>query len=119
MRTDSQTSRSVQTEQVGEVTVMRLAGHIDELGADAVSAELDRNIEAGNHRIIFDLGEVLFMGSTGLGQIMRAYRAVKSEGGYIKVANPQPLIADLFKLTKLDKLISICPTLEEALQDDS
>ena len=104
----------VRTERFGEATVIRLAGYVNELGADALSSELDKVLEAGNHKIIFDLSDVLFLSSTGLGQIMRGFRTVKDQGGYVRIANPQPLIADLFRLTKLDRLLRIYPSVEKA-----
>ena len=108
----------VETRRVGEAVVLRLSGHIDEFGADALRAELDKLLESGASQIVFDLGDVMFMGSTGLGQIMRTYRVVKGNG-YVRIANPQPLIADLFRLTKLNKLLEIYPSVEKALQGES
>ena len=100
--------------KTGDVTVLCLAGQINEMGADVLSAELDRVLEEGDCRLIFDLSDVNFLSSTGLGQVMRAYRAVKGHG-FVRIAGPQPLVADLFKLTKLDKLLVIYPTVQEAL----
>ncbi len=119
MRPDSEPERraGVETEKVAEALVIRLAGQIDDLQADAVGARLDEVLEAGHIRIVFDLGEVLFMGSSGLGQIMRAYKAVKMKGGCVRIVNPQPLIAEVLGVTKLDRLLKVYPSLEEALQD--
>ena len=106
----------IETEQVGEAVILRLSGHIDELGADALSTALDGILEGGGFRIIVDLSDVLFMSSTGLGQIMRTYRTVKMHNGYVKIVSPQPLISDLFTITKLNKLLDIYPSVEDALQ---
>ena len=108
----------ISSKRVGEAVLMSLAGHIDELGADALSSALDETFEKGHYRIVLDMGDVRFMGSTGLGQIMRAYRIVGKENGYVRVANPQPLIADVFRLTKLDRLLTIFPTVKAALQSE-
>jgi anti-sigma B factor antagonist len=107
----------IDAKKVGDVVVLSLSGHIDELGADALSTTLDETMEGGSLKIVVDLTDVLFMSSTGLGQIMRTYRVVRAGDGYIKIVNPQPLIADLFTITKLDKLLDIYPTVDAALQD--
>ena len=119
MRSNFATERvvRVETETVGPALVLRLGGHIDDLGADVVSDKLDQVLGAGHCRILFDLGDVMFMGSSGLGQIMRTYQAVKKRNGYVRIVNPQPLIADVFKLTKLDRLLRIYPSVSEALAD--
>ncbi len=106
----------IRTEPVGDAVVIRLSGHIDELGADALSSVLDSTFEQQDYRIVFDLRDVMFLGSTGLGQIMRAYRVAGDEGGYVRIADPQPLIADVFRLTKLDKLLAMYPSVEAAIE---
>ena len=107
----------IEAQKLGDAVVLRLSGHIDELGTDALSTTLDEIMEGGNLKIVVDLTDVLFMSSTGLGQIMRTYRVVKTGDGYIKIVNPQPLIADLFTITKLNKLLNIYPPVEAALRD--
>jgi len=118
MRFDSESERllEVETEKVGEAIVIHVAGHLNDYAADGLSAELDEILGSEERRIIFELGEVMFLGSTALGQIMRAYRAAKEAEGYVRIANPQPLIAELLRLTKLDKIMRVYPSLEEALQ---
>lgn len=117
MRSNFETDRSanIRVGQRGDAVIIRLAGHIDESAADALNTELDEIMQAGHRRIIFQLSDVTFMGSSGLGQIMRAYREVRDCEGYVRVVNPQPLIADLFELTKLNKIMTIHPTVEDAL----
>lgn len=106
---------TVTTEEREGTIIIHLSGHINELAADRLSSRLDEILEKGFSRIIFELGDVIFMGSSGLGQIMRVYRALREEEGYVRVVNPQPLIRDLFELTKLNKLLSIHPTVDEAM----
>ena len=117
MRSDYENDRTanVHVRQRGDAVIIRITGHIDESAADALNTELDEVLEAGYKRIIFELSDVTFMGSSGLGQIMRAYREVRNSEGYVRVVNPQPLIEDLFDLTKLNKIMTIHPSVENAL----
>jgi len=110
---------SVQVNEQDGVVILRLSGHVNEMAADAVSKQLDLVLDQQERtRIIFDLTNVVFMGSSVLGQIMRAYRAVKGKEGYVRIVNPQPLIADLFELTKLDRLLTIHPSVEDAMSPE-
>lgn len=120
MRSDFETERAanIEVEERDGATVIRLTGHIDESAADALNTELDDILEGGSERIIFEVSDVKFMGSSGLGQIMRAYRELRDTDGYVRVVNPQPLIADLFELTKLNTIITIHPTVEDALEGE-
>jgi anti-anti-sigma factor len=119
MRYDIETTdrtANVHVERHDHAVIIRLSGHVDESAADALNTELDEILEEGWNQIIFELSDVTFMGSSGLGQIMRAYREVRESEGYVRVVNPQPLIEDLFELTKLNKIMTIHPTVEEALE---
>ena len=117
MRFHLQTERPlrVETERLGESVVIHITGQVNEFATDTLSAQLDSVLGEGNRFIVFDLANVTFLGSTGLGQIMRAYRVVKSKNGYVRIASAQPLIADVFRLTKLDTIVKLCPSVEEAL----
>jgi anti-sigma B factor antagonist len=118
MRSDFENDRTanIHVGQRDGAVIIRISGHIDESAADALNTELNEILDAGRKRIIFELSDVTFMGSSGLGQIMRAYREVRNSEGYVRVVNPQPLIEDLFDLTKLNKIMTIHPTVEDALQ---
>jgi len=105
----------IQTETRGEATVIRLSGQMREMGADALREELDRLLEDGRYKLVFDIGGVSFISSVGLGQIMRAYRAATKNDGYVRIVNPQPLVEEVFRFTKLNTLIEIFPSVAEAV----
>jgi len=115
MRGDTASGAGIEKEIVGDVVVLHMSGQMREIGADALREELDKLTEGGYYKLVFDLGDVSFISSTGLGQMMRAFRTAKSNGGYVRVANPQPLVEEVFRFTKLHTLIGIFPTVEEAL----
>ena len=106
---------TISKEDVDDVVVLHMSGQMREMGADALREDLDELLEDEHYKLIFDLGDVSFVSSTGLGQMMRAYRAVVSNGGYLRVVNPQPLVEEVFRFTKLHTLIGIFPTIEEAI----
>ena len=118
MRYDAGAEHSLEAtvEKVGDAHILHLRGQINELGADELSTALDGVLDVGGMRLVFDLSNVTFINSTGLGHIMRAYRAVK-DGGYVRIAGAQTLVADVFSLTKLDKLLRLYKRPEEALAD--
>jgi anti-sigma B factor antagonist len=115
MRNHAAQDATIKQETAGDAIVLRISGQMREMGADALRDELDQLVAAGHFKLIFDLGDVSFVSSTGLGQMMRAYRQAVSNGGYLRVVNPQPLVEEVFRFTKLHTLIGIFPTVEEAL----
>jgi anti-sigma B factor antagonist len=115
MRDRNVEDATITHEVVEDAVVVHISGQMREMGADALREELDQLIEGGQFKLIFDLGDVSFVSSTGLGQMMRAYRQAVGNGGYLRVVNPQPLVEEVFRFTKLHTLIGIFPTVQEAL----
>jgi anti-sigma B factor antagonist len=78
---------------------------------DTVAAELD---PASN--VIFDLTNLRFIDSTGLGVIVSFLKQSKTAGGELKLCGMSPAVRKLFELVRVHKIIDICETKEETLQ---
>jgi anti-anti-sigma factor len=63
---------------------------------------------------ILDLTDVPYMDSTGLGRIVRHYVSCKGKGVRLIAAGVSPRVLELFKLTKVDAVIPMAATVEEA-----
>lgn len=70
-------------------------------------------IEDLNQNVILDLENVTFMDSSGLGAVMGVYKLLRDK--QICVVNPQKAVMDLFKLTRMDRLIKTYNSLENVL----
>lgn len=87
---------------VGEVTVLDLNGKItlgqgDELLKDKVNSLVNQ----GRKQIVLNLGNVPYIDSAGLGEIVRAYTTVSRAGGNLKLLKLTKRLADLLSITKL------------------
>ncbi len=118
MRENGSAEATIEREFRDDVCIFHISGQMREMGADALREELDEVTEQDCHKLIFDMGDVSFISSTGLGQMMRAFRTATENGGYVRVVNPQPLVEEVFRFTKLHTLIGIYPTIEEALEGE-
>jgi anti-sigma B factor antagonist len=118
MARDTGAGADISKELFDDVVVLHMAGEMREMGADSLREQLDGLLEEGYYKLIFDMGEVSFISSTGLGQMMRAFRMATSNGGYVRVVNPQPLVEEVFRFTKLHTLIGIFATVDQALEAD-
>ena len=63
---------------------------------------------------IIDLNEVPYMDSTGMGMIVNHFVRCQGKGAKLIVAGVSPRVLELFKLTKVDTVIPITATAEEA-----
>lgn len=109
------TDLTIESEERNGVLILHIAGHLNEMGTEVLGLKLDELFEKGKFALILDLGEVGFISSVGLGQIMRAYRTINQEGGRLRLVDLQPLVVDVFEVTKLDKLLEIYSTVAQAL----
>jgi anti-sigma B factor antagonist len=87
---------------VSDVTVLDLTGKVtlgqgDELLKDKVNSLVNQ----GHKKIVLNLGNVPYIDSAGLGEIVRAYTTVSRQGGSLKLLNLTKRITDLLSITKL------------------
>lgn len=99
-----------------DATVVQVHGSVGETEAAQLAKEFDGFFARNRHKILLDLSDVDLITSTGIGVIMTVYKTTRTQGGYIRIVNPQPLIQEVFVTTKLVKLIPIGATLEEAMK---
>jgi anti-anti-sigma factor len=76
--------------------------------------EVDALIAARETRVIFDMTAVTHADSAAIGSIVRCLTKLKSAGGALRIATAQPMIDYSLKMTKVDKLIEMFPTVDQA-----
>jgi len=76
--------------------------------------EVDGLIAARQTRVIFDMAGVTHADSAAIGSIIRSLTKLKSAGGALRIAAAHPMIEHSLKLTKVDKLIEMFPTVDQA-----
>ena len=76
--------------------------------------EVDEMIAAQETRVIFDMAGVTHIDSAAIGAIVKCFTKLKRAGGSLRIAAAQPMIIYSLKMTKLDTLIEMFPTAEEA-----
>ena len=58
-------------------------------------------LDEGHRRIVLNLGDVDYIDSSGIGELVSGYSAVRSQGGELKLLNLSRRVRDLLQLTKL------------------
>jgi anti-sigma B factor antagonist len=64
---------------------------------DAVREEIDK----GFKNILLNMGEITYIDSAGLGELIAAYTTVKNRGGHLKLLNLTKRLHELMQITKL------------------
>jgi anti-sigma B factor antagonist len=90
------------TREVNGVTVLDLSGKIT-LGEGSVTIrDAVRDVLAtGKNQILLGLGNVNYIDSSGIGELVSALTAVKNAGGALKLLQLTKKVQDLLQITKL------------------
>ena len=101
----------------GAVTILDLSGRIT-LGEDGnlLKDKLQSLLHQGKKNILFNLGQVSYVDSAGLGAIVSAYTTVTREGGSLKLANITKKLQDLLSITKLLTVFETFDSEDEAVR---
>lgn len=96
-------SLDVSTREVDGVTIVDLSGRIT-LGDESSGKlrETVRNLLSnGAKKILLNLGDVDYIDSSGLGELVSAYTTASNQGAKVKLLNVQAKVQDLLQITKL------------------
>ena len=88
---------------VGDVVIVDVSGKITlGDGGDAILKDKMRSLlQQGQTKVLLNLGDVSYVDSAGLGEIVQAYATVTKAGGGLKLLNTTKRIKDLLSITKL------------------
>ena len=76
--------------------------------------ELKKAVNAGQRKIVLDLGEVEWMNSSGLGLLISALTTARNAGGELKLSRATDKITSLLVITKLNSVFESHSTTEAA-----
>lgn len=80
-----------------------------------LDAQLQNLVTNGVNTVVFDLTEVDFIDSAGLGLLMLARGLLSKSGSRLRLCSPQARVRALLRMTKTDTLLQIDESLEDSL----
>jgi anti-anti-sigma factor len=101
-------------DQLPGVTVVGVQGELDLLTAGSLEDGLSRLCRPGDELIV-NLSKTDFIDCSGIRALTRANRRVRQDGGLIRLAAPQPGPAKIIRLTELDSVLAVHPSLRHAI----
>ncbi len=90
------------------VTILDLSGRITLGEGSVILREQIRDLLAkGQKKILLNLGDVTYIDSSGIGELVSAFTAVKNQGGELKLLKLTKKVHDLLQITKLYTVFDI------------
>lgn len=101
---------------VDDITIIDLQGNIMfEDGDQELRAAVGRALEAGATKLILNMGEVPYMDSAGLSELVRCYVAIKKRSGRMALLDLTRKVNDLLTIAKLLTIFETFESEAEAL----
>jgi anti-sigma B factor antagonist len=92
----------------GSESLVSLSGELDLSSAPPLRELLSRVLEEDSlHRLVVDLSDLIYLDSTGLSVFVTAHKRASASGIQFCLANPNPSVGHLFKVTALDQVFEI------------
>lgn len=106
---------AIATRPVGDRVVVEVSGEVDVASAPQLDQRLVELLEAGDTRLVVDLGAVGFLDSSGLGVLIKALKRIREKDGSLDLVVTNDRILKVFRITGLDTVLPIHATLDGAL----
>jgi anti-sigma B factor antagonist len=95
-------SMKISTRQINGVTIVDCSGRIT-LGEGSVTLRdtVRELLSRSQKKILLNLGDVNYIDSSGIGELVSAFTTVRNQGGELKLLNLTKKVHDLLQITKL------------------
>lgn len=104
--------------RMGDVVVIAVSGRVDHANADQFRVDLWPHVigcAAGGDRLILDLAGLEYISSAGLRVLMLASRQAKSRDGTLLICGLQPIVREIFQISRFDVVFTVLPDRDAAL----
>jgi len=96
------------TRHIGNIAVLDIRGRITLGEGNVMLRDMVRElIDKGNKKIVLNLGEVQYLDSSGIGELVKVHTTVQNQGGHLKLVNLSKQLNDLLQLTRLSTVFEI------------
>jgi len=112
---DSLKIKLAEVEGTDKCLMLTLTGYIDTYNSNFFQKRVQKVIEAGYIRLIFQCGSLNYVSSTGIGSFTAFLKAVKPNGGDIVMLDVQPKVYEVFQLLGFSQFFNIRDNLDESI----
>lgn len=94
--------------RVDGITIVDLSGRITLGEGSVVLRDTVKDLSTqGQKKILLNLGDVTYIDSSGIGELVSAFTSVRNAGGELKLLNLTKKVHDLLQITKLYTVFDI------------
>ena len=109
-------SASWSDKDLGNAVLLSASGRIDLSNAETFKDALSNALSKAKKALILDLSGVDYISSAGLRALMIAFKAGKAEGKAFGIAALQPLLLEIFTISRFNLVFPLCDTVPQAVE---
>ena len=106
----------IKTRSADDVIIFELAGRFDNYSTPPFAEQLELAAKADPAQVVVNLGNVIFVDSTGLAALVQGMKRCRQQNGDLHLCSLQRSVFMIFELTRLDRAFHIFVDEEHALQ---
>ena len=84
---------------------LTISGRINAVDADELGRQLDAVLQSGQTKIVLNMFQVEYLGSTGIRVILQAYKKAKAAGGKLGIETPPECVKNVLGMAALNDLL--------------
>ncbi|MBD0312977.1 MAG: STAS domain-containing protein [Microcoleus sp. T3-bin5] len=96
--------------------LFRLTGLLDAFSEATFRKVLSKCIDEGPKHLILDLSQIDFVDSSGLGALVQLVKKAQTLEGTLQIVS-NPRVTQTVKLVRLEKFLSLQPSVDEAVKN--
>ncbi|HXM93565.1 MAG TPA: STAS domain-containing protein [Candidatus Dormibacteraeota bacterium] len=98
----------VSSRHVDSVTIVGLQGKLARgEGTTALRDAIRGLLDQGHKKLLLHLGEIQYVDSAGIGELVATITTVRHHGGELKLLKPSAKVRELLEITKLTKVFDV------------
>jgi anti-anti-sigma factor len=108
----------IATRKLADTALIAVSGRVDHRSAGELERALAALIEqpdAGQCAVVLDFSGVEYISSVGLRVLLVAAKQLRSRAAAFSVAALQPVVAEIFAISRFDRVLVVHPDLQSAL----
>jgi anti-sigma B factor antagonist len=87
--------------QVGQISIVEVTGKLTSLESGALRNSIAQLLKEGRKQILLNLSGLVYLDSSGIGDLVHTYMSVIKRGGEMKVVGLTDKVEEILKITKL------------------
>jgi anti-sigma B factor antagonist len=107
----------IETEILGEVSVMRLFGRMQLADTEEVETAVQTALERGRSKIVVDVTELACLHSAGIGMLLELSGTVRERGGRVVISGANAAMRDMLRTLGVERILDLRDTKDQAVKE--